>query len=438
MMSSVDPFGSEYRADPGAVLARLRADEPVVRVAALDAYLVTRHDLVTQVIDDPATYSNERPPDGLGAAPDPAVRARLAEVRSQGWPHVPAIADQDEPLHHAFRTIVAPFFTPSRLRPFAGDIASICDRLIDDFAGRPTVDFIEAFAGPLPLHVIALVLRLGESTGPEQLARFARWRDSAVASVGASLSVEELVRAETDVVEMQHYLADRLDRAADADDDVFGALRRARIGEPDGGERPLELAESLTILRQVFIGGIETTTKALAETMLQLASQPDVYARLADEPDLRRRVVEESLRLSSPAQGILRTVTTPAELAGVPLAVGDRIFVMFAAANRDDDAFGASETFDATRSGLGRHLAFGRGAHVCLGAALARIEMQVALERLSARIRYRIRADQPIEYNASFLLRGPLQVHMDVEIERTPARSVPLLDADDEQSRRRT
>lgn len=424
MTTIVDPFGPVYRADPVAALARVRDDEPAVHVAALGAYLVTRHDLVSQVLDDPSTYSNERPPDGLGAIPDTAVRARVAEVRSQGWPHVPAIADQDDPLHQAFRSIVAPFFTPSRLRPLFGDLTAICDRLIDDVADERSIEFIEAFAGPLPLHVIALVLRLGEIDTPEQLVRFARWRDSAVASVGASLPVDELVRAETDVVEMQHYLADRLGEAGDADDDVFGALRRARIPDGDGPGRPLELAESLTILRQIFIGGIETTTKALAETMLQLSSQPAVYARLAAEPDLRRRVVEESLRLSSPAQGILRTVTTATELGGVPLEAGDRLFVMFAAANRDGDAFETAEAFDATRSGLGRHLAFGRGIHVCLGAALARIEMQAALERLSARVRYRIRDDHPVAYNPSFLLRGPLEVHMDVEIGRALESSV--------------
>jgi cytochrome P450 len=413
-VADIDPFADEFRLEQTASLARLRMTSPVAWSSSLGAYLVTSAELVSAILADVETYSNRRSTDALGVPHRPELAAALADIRAGGWPHVPTIAEQDPPWHDLFRSVVAPYFTPTRLRPLTPVVEAISDELIDAWGSRDQIDFVSDFSEPLPLLSIMHVLDLRIADPQSQRQILGRWRNSAVAQVGANRSDDDLLTAERDVVAMQHFLADRLD-AADVDEDsVFGALRRARIDDPTSGPRPLEIAEALTVLRQVFVGGTETTTKALAEAFLHLDGDPELFGALASNGNLRRRVVEESLRLSSPAQGILRTVTRDHDLAGVPVKAGDKVFIMFASANRDPAVFADPESFDHTRAGLGHHLAFGRGLHVCLGASLARLEMQVALARLSARIQYRVSSNRPIRYGDGFLLRGPDHVDLDV------------------------
>lgn len=412
-MSGIDPFSPEFVADPHAVFGRLRGTEPVAWVDALGAYLVTDHDLVVAVLEDPATFSNRR--DTLGAPPSPELAARLAEIRREGWAHRRTIADEDPPMHEAFRSVVAPFFTPSRMRAFRPALTAVCEALVDRWDTTRPVDLVAEFADPLPLHAISVVLGLPTDDEAEQHAAFARWRDAAVVTVGSDAPTETILAAEREVVAMQHFLARRVERAGDPADDVFAALRDSTIVDVDGGERRLTMEEILTICRQIFVGGIETTTKALAEAMLQLAERPELFAQLGDE-GRRRRIVEESLRLSSPAQGILRTTTCDVELGGILLPAGSRLFVMFAAANRDPSAFADPDVLDPDRGALAQHLAFGRGLHTCLGAALARSELGVALEVLGRRIAsYRV-VEPDLRYPPSFLLRGPSALHLDVTL----------------------
>ena len=414
MPRGIDPLSKGFAANPYPVYTGLRGSAPVAFIESIDAYMVTSHDLVVEVLADTETFSNRR--DTLGVAPSPDLQAALDEIRGDGWPHIPTIADEDPPVHDQLKTVVAPFFTPSYLRRFQPVFEAICHDLIDQWDEIGEVEFVGEFANPLPLRAISVILDLPTDDPDAQAAMFARWRDDAVVAVGTQVPDMEMLAAEHGIVEMQHYFAERVARADDPDQDLFAALKAAEFTDTEGVRRKPDMAEILTMARQIFIGGIETTAKAITETMLQLTERPDEFARLHQNAAHSRRVVEESLRLSSPAQGIARTATRDVELGGVAIPAGARLFIMFAAANRDPLAHDKADLFDAARRRVGRHLAFGRGVHVCLGASLARLEMQTALEVLSRRVAgYRLRQSQVITYDPGFVLRGARELHLEIQ-----------------------
>jgi cytochrome P450 len=219
------------------------------------------------------------------------------------------IADQDPPLHEAFRAVVAPFFTPSFLRRFTDGFVDICHALVDTWSARSEVAFVREFAEPLPIRAITRIFDLPVIDEVEQETRFARWRDAATISVGSEVERNQLLEAEREICEMQRYFFSHISAANEKDSSLFAALKFGVVDLSDGSRRPLTDAERLTIMRQLFVGGVETTTKALSEAMLHLSVEPEMFSALASDADLCRRIVEESLRLSAPAQGILRTTT---------------------------------------------------------------------------------------------------------------------------------
>jgi cytochrome P450 len=174
------------------------------------------------------------------------------------------------------------------------------------------------------------------------------------------------------------------------------------------GERPLDVAESLSILQQLLVAGNETTGSAIAEGMWLLVQNPVELARVEADPGLVPNLVEEVLRLATPTANMWRVVTRDTELAGVAIPKGSFALLRYASANRDEAHFPDPDRFDVTRANAGEHLAFGHGIHFCLGAALARAEMAVAFRTLLARLadwRLDPQAPEP-RHKPNALLRG--------------------------------
>jgi cytochrome P450 len=171
----------------------------------------------------------------------------------------------------------------------------------------------------------------------------------------------------------------------------------------------------LSIIQQLLVAGNETTTKLLTETMRLLAENPDEWTRLKQDPSRAPQIVEEALRLSTPTQGMFRISTTDHELGGVHIPKGARIVIVFASANRDESLYPDPDGFDPDRDNLRDHLAFGKGIHFCLGAALSRLEGKVALEELSRRLEsFTLPETNEYQYFPSFLLRGLTRLDVDV------------------------
>ena len=184
---------------------------------------------------------------------------------------------------------------------------------------------------------------------------------------------------------------------------------QAEIDTDEGGRRPLEMAEMLSIVQQLLVAGNETTTKALTEGVRLLAEHPEQWEALRADPAGRAPlVIEEVLRLATPTQGMFRLVTEDTEIDGVPVPKGARLVLVYSAANRDPAVCGDDpDRFDPDRPNLKDHLAFGKGIHFCIGAPLSRLELQVAVEALARRLRtIRLTRPDTLEYHPSFVLRG--------------------------------
>jgi len=278
-----------------------------------------------------------------------------------------------------------------------------------------TVEFVEQFGVPLPVEVIAHALNVPD----ERLADFKRWSDDSIAGIGTNISLDDRIEAERGVNEFQHYFADQLEQRKTApQDDLLTNLLNARVDDDDpdiSDKRPLDMPEMLSIVQQLLVAGNETTTKLLTETVRLLAENPDQWQALRNDPGRAPAVIEEALRLSTPTQGMFRISTTDHELDGVHIPKGAQLMILFAAANRDPELFGDPDGFDPDRDNLRDHLAFGKGIHFCLGAALSRLEGKVALEEFVRRVeRFELADTNEFDYFPSFMLRGLKRLDVDV------------------------
>ena len=182
-------------------------------------------------------------------------------------------------------------------------------RLIDSWIDRGSIEFVRDFGVPLPVEVIAHALNVPD----DRLADFKRWSDDSIAGIGTSLSIEGRMQAERGVNEFQHYFAEQIElRRTEPRDDLLTNLLNARVTHDDPDvtdKRPLDMPEMLSIVQQLLVAGNETTTKMLTEMMRLLAEHPEQWQRVRDDPSRIDAVVEETLRLSTPTQGMWRIVT---------------------------------------------------------------------------------------------------------------------------------
>ena len=418
-LDGFDPTSESFQQCPFPQYAALRDESPVHEFdgAALGrpgerVFAVSRYEDVDRVLHDWRTFSSRF--GSPAALPSPALKARLQELYKEGWPPLSTMLTEDPPSHTRYRRLVSKAFTPSRIRKLDPEIRAICRELVAEFDGATHVDFLRRFAVPLPVRAVAVVLEVPDSRQDD----FKRWADSSVAAIGRQISDDQRVEAERDIIEQQHYFASELQDRIDAPrDDFLTALTQAELtpdDEVEGG--PLSIAEMLSIIRQIQVAGSETTTGLLCDLMVLLADRPDVWERIRTDEDFTVRVVEEGLRLASPNQGLFRIVTTDTEIAGVPIPAGATIWVLFGSANRDDNTFPDAEAMDTERHNLAAHMAFGKGPHFCLGAALARAEAVAALTTLAQRIgSFEVVDPEGLRYAPSPMLRGLEGLQLAVE-----------------------
>jgi cytochrome P450 len=347
-----------HAGDPFPAFHRLRNEAPVHWHAPPGFWAVTRHNDVVAVSRDPATFCSSR---GI----------LLSDLER---PIVPrqSIIYIDPPEHAKYRKLVQPVFSPGRLRALEQHIAELVRELIDDLDAGQKLDFVDAFAAPLPLLVIADMLGV---PGADR-ARFKRWSD-AIIEAGTQPSTDNMAQS----VELLEYfgsvIAERRQRPGD---DLISLLVHSEID----GER-LEEFDLLMFCMTLLVAGNETTRNLLAHGALALATCPDERALLRRDVTLMPRAVEEMLRWGSPVGSFMRTATRDTQLRGTPIREGDRLLLFYASANRDQEVFGSdAEEFHVTRDPTG-HVAFGFGEHFCLGAQLARMEGRVAFTHLLER-----------------------------------------------------
>jgi cytochrome P450 len=413
-LAGFDPFAAEVLADPAPWYATMRRQQPVFRVPGQGFYLVTRYEDVLAAARDTDTFSNRftSPTLALGRG-SPGVQAEIDAILAGGYPRTATLLTNDPPAHTRFRRLVSRAFTPRRVASWQPEIERLAAELIERFAGRGSVELVAEFAVPLPIGVIADALGVPRDMQPT----FRRWTDDSTDLIGADVTDERRLAAARGLVEFQQYFAAALDeRRRRPRDDFLTDLVHATV-EGGAGElkaagledtRPLDTPEMLSILHQLLVAGNETTTALLAESMRLLIGDPQAYARVAADRDgsYTAAVVEESLRLAAPAQGMFRIVTRDTVLGGVAIPAGSTAILMYASANRDEALGSDGDAFCPGRAGARPHLSFGSGIHYCIGAALSRAEAAEALPSLCRAMPGARLATDRLDYKPSFVLRG--------------------------------
>ncbi|NNL68264.1 MAG: cytochrome P450 [Myxococcales bacterium] len=313
-------------------------------------------------------------------------------------PAMPSMINLDDPLHMQRRNLVNRGFTPRRVREHEPRIREICRELIAKVRGRETFDFVHEIAAPLPLLMIGDLLGVAEEDHDDLL----RWSDAMIAGTRRDAPEDVAERAATAFTEFAEYHRRVVaDRRASPRDDLVSILVHAEVDGQRLDDEAL-LHENLLIL----IGGDETTRHVISGGMEALIRNPEQRERLHADPARIPRAVEEMLRWVSPIANMNRTATRDVELHGQPIRKGDRLLLLYPSANRDDAVFDEPDRFDVDRD-PNPHLAFGGfGAHFCLGASLARLELRVMFEELLTGL-------------------PPLALESDAPLSRTPSNFIP-------------
>jgi cytochrome P450 len=398
---SLDPYSESFQQYPFGQYAQLRHDAPVFRVPGQEWYMVTTMSLVREALRDPKTYANGVHV-GRRSEPPAEVADEVAAIRAQGGQYVPALGLNDPPRHTRYRRLVNRAFTPRALAGMEPLIDSVAAELVGALPEGEQVDFVDALARPLPIYAILRILGLPESRRDDVV----RWSDAATASLGAELTPQRWLEAERDTLAFQQVIGAELDaRRAEPCEDLLSVLAQGAAGGDD--EVELSTNELVWLVRELIVAGNETTTRTLAEIVVHLDRHPDQWEQLRTDPTFLAKVVEEGLRLSSPAIGMFRRVTRDTELGGVPLPEGSTVYLVYGSANRDETVYDDPDDWSPEREHLREHLAFGHGIHVCVGAGLARMEAAAVLRTMADQLA-EVRVVEPdrLRYLPSFFIHG--------------------------------
>jgi len=348
--------GAFYANDPHPHFDWLREHAPLYWDEAGQVWGVTRYADVLALSKDPQTFCS-----GGGIRPD--------------QPPMPYMVDLDDPAHKQRRGLVSRGFTPRRVQEHEPRIREISAGLIEAAQARGRFDFVTDVAAWLPLIVIGDML----GVDPDDHARLLAWSEAMIMGNGAT-TAEQLLQAAAAFDEYIDYQRQVIaDRRAHPREDLVSILVHAEIDGARLNDDEL-LMESLLIL----IGGDETTRHVLSGGMYELLRHPDQLRALARDPSGIPVSVEEMLRWVSPIQNMARSATRDVELHGQRIDAGQKVLLLYPAANRDAGVFRDPHRFDSKRA-PNDHLAFGIGAHFCLGANLARLELRVFFEELLRR-----------------------------------------------------
>jgi cytochrome P450 len=395
-----DLMDPAVQACPYSLYQRLRAEAPIYQMPATGFYLVTSFDLCRDIIRQPDTFISGVSPMALKS--DGMPEEVMAIYKRQGWIPKASCSTSDPPRHTWVRALLAELFTTAKVRAMTPYIEQTAHRLIDEFSVSGECEFVQAFAHPLPMIIIAE--QIGVSAG--ELDTFKNWSDAIVELFSMMISRERELECARLVVEMQHFFKQQIDQRRESPrDDILTVLANGKF--ESGADIPMdELLSIVTI--DLLASGNETTTSGITSGMLKLIEHPDILEALQSNPKLIPNFVEEVVRLESPAQGMFREVTRETTVGGVEFRQGDVLSLRFGAANRDEAAFDNADKIDLHRKKAGNHLAFGVGRHHCVGAPLARQELITSFQVLVSRLeRVALKnAEQVHKYTPSFFGRN--------------------------------
>jgi cytochrome P450 len=383
----------------------LRENMPVGRIEAADGsfdpfWLITRYEDVMRISKDNATFLNNPRPVVLSTKE--AIEFSMQVTGSKML--VDSLVVFDAPIHPKYRRLTQDWFMPKNLKNMEAEIRTIAKRTVDrliDSGGEG--DFVPLVSAPYPLHVVMQILGVPEEDEPKMLfltQQMFGGQDEDLSGSGMKDMTPEQITAIVAgaVQEFEGYFAKlAADRRANPTDDVASVIANATV---DG--EPLNDRDMAGYYIIVASAGHDTTSASTAGAMHALAQDPDQFARLKADRDLLPGIVEEAIRWTTPVQHFMRTAAEDTEIGGQKIAKDDWLMINYVAANHDPAQFDDPRRFDASRS-PNRHMAFGAGAHQCLGLHLARLEMRILFNELLDRIDSVELAGEPKRSKSSFV-----------------------------------
>jgi cytochrome P450 len=414
-LESYDPARDAEIVDPFATWAAARQETPVFYSPVLNSYVVTRYEDINRVLVDPETFSS-----GVMLKPYRERPREVEEILATGFDpaKLGAMVMLDAPLHTKIRRATISAFSPRRVAALEDEVRSTADELIDAMtAAGPGADFVDTFAYPLPLRIITRILGVPLADGTQ----LHEWATAKMALQFGDLPLAEHIEVARKFVAFQQYVAERIEerRSAPQEDFISTLITFDYEGEP---------LEDVVLVGQVMglvNAGHETITTMLTLGLYHLLQDRSRWEALCANPGLAATVVEEVLRFDGPLKMVSRRANCDTEIGGIAIPAGARVGLVVGSGNRDETVFPDPDRFDigsqepqgqSPERSEGRkrpHLAFGRGAHLCAGAPLARMEGRIAFERLATRLAsLRLVNETEPEFARNTAVRLPLALHV--------------------------
>jgi cytochrome P450 len=358
-----DPFSEEYFENPFDIYRRMREDAPLYYDEKEDFYALTRHEDVAAAFKDFESFSSARGCD-------------LAMVRKGDVPQK-SIIFMDPPDHRHMRSLLNKAFTPRAIQSQKETVIELIDKYLSK-ADPDNFDVVQDFSGPFPVEVITRMAGVPE----EYRQQVRHWIDTSLHHEPGQIEISE-VAMQANIDTAMYYFTLIQQRREDPQDDMISRLIAAEIPTEEGPTRQLDDIEITGFATLLGGAGAETVTKLLGTAAVIFARNPEQWQKLLDDRSKIPAAVEELLRYEGPVQYNVRYTLKETQVTGGVIPAGKPVFLCGAAANRDPEAFTDAEVFDIDRDRAeAQNLGLGYGIHSCLGAALARMESAIALDKL--------------------------------------------------------
>lgn len=400
IVNDFDPFNPQFLADPYSSFARLRVHGPVFFSPTLDRWIVTGYEEIQQVLLDPRSFSATESLRPLYPVVDEA--RRIMQVSEPA----PGLANADPPVHTRNRQVIMRALSPQRITRMSSVIklraAELIDKFINERSADRRVDIITELCHPLPAAIMFDLIGFPPSDHP----MLKEWCDDKTEVIWGRPSSEQQIQSAHSLVAFLDHCRELVQsRRSTPADDLVSALV--------ADERDLTDHEIASLVFYLSFAGHETTTNLIANSLVQLLSRPAVWEELRADRKLIPNAVEEVLRFDTSILMWRRVATRDTAIGDVDIPKDARVVLAFGAAARQADRFPDPDNFDIRRSDARRHLAFGKGIHLCAGANLARLEADIALNSLMDRLPSPKLAKQELQYYPNVTIRGPRALYIE-------------------------
>lgn len=397
------PYREEYVAYPYAWLNDKRENEPVFYAEELGYVVITRMEDIQQVFMNPEVYSSANVQDPVFPICDEAAEVLAAE----DYTPIAVMSNRQQPDHTRIRKHTQAGFSPRRMQVLEPVIRRRAGELIDDMlANGAPAEWVSAVGNELPAETIFRLLGFPEHDDEQVKA----WTNNRLAFTWGRTDRKQQVEVAENLLAYWRYVVGHVALRKDSPaDDFTSELLAAHLEDPD----ELSYDEVQSVVYGLSFAGHEIVRNMISNALLCLLGERENWERLCADPSLARGAIEEALRFNSAQTSWRRITTRETELGGYTLPAGTSVFISLAAANHDPRVFADPGRYDMDRKDASKHIAFGKGIHICLGRLLAKLEIRVVLETLIEKVpSLRLAIGQDLSYYPNFSFRGPKTLYL--------------------------